>query len=112
MSEFANPYRVGEPVSDPGMLFGRRDAADWIELQVVSDNRVLVLSALPLIGKTSFLKHVGSLQSLESFNLLVSLSELPITRVVAHNSKAGDKSHILRHQQVKIINVKDQALPA
>jgi hypothetical protein len=80
LSEFANPYRVGEPVSDPGMLFGRRDAADWIELQVGSDNRILVLSALPLIGKTSFLKHTGSLQSLESFNLLVSLSELPIVR--------------------------------
>jgi hypothetical protein len=90
LSEFANPYRVGEPVSDPEMLFGRRDAADWIELQIVSDNRILVLSALPLIGKTSFLRHVGSLQSLDAFNLVVSLSELPLVKTAASNPKAAN----------------------
>lgn len=91
MSEFANPYRVGEPVSDPGMLFGRRDAADWIELQIVSNNRVLVLSALPMIGKTSLLKHIGSLQSLDTINLLVSLAELPILKPTAPNPKASSQ---------------------
>jgi Tol biopolymer transport system component len=64
------------------MLFGRQDTADWIELQVVNNSRTLVLSALPLIGKTSFLRHVGSLQSLSAVNLLVSLSELSIARAI------------------------------
>jgi Tol biopolymer transport system component len=63
------------------MLFGRQDAADWIELQVASNNRILVLSALPLIGKTSFLRHVGALQSMPAHNLLVSLADLPIAQM-------------------------------
>ncbi|MCB0173010.1 MAG: PD40 domain-containing protein [Anaerolineae bacterium] len=78
MSEFTNPYRPGEPVTDPAMLFGRQDAADWIELQINSNNRILVLNAMPLIGKTSFLRHVGVLQNNGFFNLLVSLADLPL----------------------------------
>lgn len=88
MSEFTNPYRPGEPVADSGMLFGRQDAADWIELQVNSNNRVLVLGALPLIGKTSFLRHVGNLQTLNAVNLLVSLSDLPIARAARGRGSA------------------------
>lgn len=62
------------------MLFGRREAADWIELQTASNNRTLVLSALPLIGKTSLLRHIGALQENPLLNLLVSLSELPLLK--------------------------------
>ncbi len=60
------------------MLFGRQNAADWIELQVIANNRTLVLNASPLVGKTSFLKHVGSLQSSDILNLQVSLANLPV----------------------------------
>ena len=75
MSEFSNPYRPTEPVFDPAMLFGRQDAADWIDLQIVSNNRVMVFSALPLIGKTSFLRHLGALQPRKTLNVQVSLTE-------------------------------------
>lgn len=75
MSDITNPYRPGEPVAEPEMLFGRQDAADWIELQINNQARTLVLSGSPLIGKTSFLKHVGALQSMPSRNLLVSLAD-------------------------------------
>lgn len=74
MHDVANPYRPGEPVADPAMLFGRQDTADWLERQISGEARILILSALPLIGKTSFLKHVGTRLNLPAYNLLVSLS--------------------------------------
>ena len=73
MSEFSNPYRPDEPVSDPAMLFGRQTAADWLDTQLVGNARMLALSALPMVGKTSFLRHVGSLQIKKTINLLVTL---------------------------------------
>ena len=78
MTDIANPYRSGEPVTDPAMLFGRQNAADWIEMQISGNARTLVLSALSLIGKTSFVRHVGSLQTMAALNLLVSLSVPPM----------------------------------
>ena len=75
MSEITNPYHPGEPVSDPNMLFGRQDAADWIELQLRSTARALVLSAQPLIGKTSFVKHVEMLQNHTVLSLSVFLPD-------------------------------------
>lgn len=59
------------------MLFGRQSAADWIDLQIVSSYRTLVLSALPLVGKTSFLRHVGKLQLKKTINLLVRFDVPP-----------------------------------
>ncbi len=59
------------------MLFGRQDAADWIELQITAKARTLVLSAHPLIGKTSFVKHVSTLHNLKAVSLIVSVSPLP-----------------------------------
>lgn len=56
------------------MLFGRQNAADWIELQLNGNARTMVISALPLIGKTSFVRHVGSLQNLDTLNLTAALS--------------------------------------
>ena len=75
MSEITNPYRPSEPVTDPAMLFGRQEAADWVELQITNNARTLILSGQPLIGKTSFVKHVGALQNLNAFNLLASLPD-------------------------------------
>ena len=77
MAEIINPYRPGEPVSDPAMLFGRQEAADWIELQVSSNTPALVLSGSPLIGKTSFLRLASKLHNLDAVNLIVSLADLP-----------------------------------
>ncbi|MBI1882305.1 MAG: PD40 domain-containing protein [Chloroflexi bacterium] len=74
MTDTSNPYRPGEPVADPAMLFGRQNAADWVELQLNGNARTLVISALPLSGKTSFVRHVGSLQNLDTLNLSVVLS--------------------------------------
>jgi TolB protein len=76
LREITNPYRPGEPVIEPAMLFGRQDAADWLELHITGGIRTLVFSGTPLIGKTSFIRHVGALQSFPAINLLVSLSEL------------------------------------
>jgi TolB protein len=80
LTEFANPYRPGEPVADPALLFGRQNAADWLELQVAGGARSLVVSGLPFIGKTSFIRHVGVLQNLKAIHILVELSEpaLPV----------------------------------
>ncbi|MEW5957622.1 MAG: hypothetical protein AB1801_07860 [Chloroflexota bacterium] len=75
-SEIANPYTPGEPVAEPAMLFGRQDAADWIELHLNANARVLILSGSPLMGKTSFIKHVGALQNLAAYNLRVELSAI------------------------------------
>ncbi|MBN1221246.1 MAG: PD40 domain-containing protein [Anaerolineae bacterium] len=75
MSEITNPYRPGQPVVEAAMLFGRQEAADWVELQIGNNARTLVLSGQPLIGKTSFIRHVGTLQNLAAFNLLVSVPE-------------------------------------
>ncbi|GAB4451842.1 MAG: hypothetical protein Kow0031_34370 [Anaerolineae bacterium] len=75
MSEFSNPYRPTEPVADPAMLFGRQDAADWLDLQIGGNSRVLLYSATPLVGKTSFLRHIGALQARPTLNVRVSLAE-------------------------------------
>ncbi|MBE7473789.1 MAG: PD40 domain-containing protein [Anaerolineales bacterium] len=74
MTDTTNPYRPGEPVADPAMLFGRQNAADWIEMQLLGNARTLVLSAQPLVGKTSFIRQVGALQNLETLNLAVTLT--------------------------------------
>ena len=105
MTEITNPYRPGEPVTDPAMLFGCQDAADWIELQLNSHHRTLVLSAQPLIGKTSFLKHVGSLQNIKAVSLLISMSELA---AALSKSQKGQQSPTLNALLQAVIN---QLLP-
>lgn len=74
MIDITNPYRPGEAVDNPAMLFGRREASDWIELQINSNHQTLVLSASPLIGKTSFIKQIGALQTISAINLALALS--------------------------------------
>jgi Tol biopolymer transport system component len=56
------------------MLYGRQDAADWIDLQLTANHRTMVLSGVPLVGKTSFLRHVTALQLRPSLNVIVSLT--------------------------------------
>ncbi len=73
MPDITNPYRPTEPVADPTMLFGRQDAIDWLETQLNNHARVMVLSGLPFIGKTSLIRHMGALQNIKTLNLLVSL---------------------------------------
>ena len=108
MSDISNPYRLGEPVVDPAMLFGRQDAADWLDLQITGQNQTLVLSALPMAGKTSFLRHVGTLQSLKSLNLLISLANLPIAQ-----SRKGKRPPDANEQNLNAVlqAVIDQLLP-
>jgi TolB protein len=106
LTDITNPYYSGEPVKDPTRLFGRQDAADWVELQIAGNNRVLVLSASPLIGKTSFLLHAGTLQYTDALNVLVSLSDLPV--VGAGRSIKGQDEQTLNPVLQAII---DQLIP-
>ena len=76
LSDITNPYRVGEPVVDPSHFFGRQDVADWVEIQITAQARVLLVSGQPHIGKTSLIKQIGYLQSAPYFNLVASLSDL------------------------------------
>ena len=88
MSEITNPYRPGEPIVDPAMLFGRQDAADWIQLQMEAEAHVLALSAQPYIGKTSFVRHAGGLFSGEVINVVVNL---PRSLLAAASEGQGSK---------------------
>jgi TolB protein len=88
LAEITNPYRPGEPVTDPAMLFGRQDAADWIELQVKGGNQTLALSASPLIGKTSLVRHVAVLQSMNAINMVVS----PVALSPAETNGSADEA--------------------
>lgn len=88
LSEIINPYRPGEPVADPAMLFGRQEAADWVERQIEGNARTLALGGLPLIGKSSFVRHAAGLQNLAAFNLLVELSPPPA--VIREGVKKGE----------------------
>lgn len=81
MSEITNPYRPGEPVADPAMLFGRQDAADWVQLQIEAGARSLILSGQPYIGKSSFVKHVRTLLSVKARHVLVTLPPTLVTPV-------------------------------
>lgn len=73
MIDTANPYRPGEPVAAPTMLFGRQEALDWLEQQLHNNARTMLISGSPLIGKTSLIKQAGSHQNFEAFNLFVTL---------------------------------------
>ena len=73
MSNLTNPYRFNQPVNDPAMLFGRRDALDWLERQLYNNAQTMVFSALPLIGKTSLIKNVGAQATINGLHLIVSL---------------------------------------
>ena len=92
MTEISNPYRPGEPVADSTALFGRQEVADWIGLQVEGNHQALVLSASPLIGKTSFLRHVGGLLNIDALHLLVSLSDTEIDEPGKKRKKTPEKN--------------------
>lgn len=80
MSDFENPYRPNEPVLDPVMLFGRQDVADWVERHIQTGERTLVIGAQAMVGKTSLVRHIGALQTLAAYNLVVTLLPPPSTR--------------------------------
>ncbi len=80
MKEIVNPYNPDEPISEPSLLFGRREAMDWIEHQIQSAAQVLILSGQPYVGKTSFIHQVGALQSLNTYNAIISLDTALITK--------------------------------
>lgn len=110
MTDTSNPYRPGEPVADPAMLFGRQNAADWIEMQIIGNARTLVLSALPLIGKTSFIRHVGSLQNLETLNLAVALSS-PVLAQEAGGRRSRQEERGPSHINTVLQMVIEQLVP-
>ncbi len=94
MIDFANPYRPGEPVADPAMLFGRQNAIDWIELQLAGGARSLVLSALPRIGKTSLLRHINALQTTATLNLQVALAHVPLPTQSGHLNRRPEREEV------------------
>jgi Tol biopolymer transport system component len=92
--DFANPYRPGEPVADPAMLFGRQNAVDWIELQLTGGARSLVVSALPRIGKTSLLRHISALQNIAALNLHVALTQVPLPAPSSRSSRRPEREQV------------------
>lgn len=94
MIDFANPYRPGEPVADPAMLFGRQNTIDWIELQLTGGARSLVVSALPRIGKTSLLRNISLLQNMEAINLQVALAYVPLPAQSSRSSRQPEREAV------------------
>ena len=92
MSEITNPYRPAQAVVESSMLFGRQDAADWLELQITNKARALILSGQPLIGKTSFIKHAAALQTMTAFHLFVSLPEVEALNEPAPKKPKGQSA--------------------
>ena len=97
MSETTNPYSPGQPVANPAWLFGRQDAADWVELQIQAQARVIILSAQPHIGKSSFVKHVGALQTQAAIHTLVMMPDVldelgSQTKHPKHRFRRGDNN--------------------
>lgn len=60
MTDIANPYVPGQPVDDPDMFFGRREALATIRENLVKGRRVLLAAGARRMGKTSLLLHLQS----------------------------------------------------
>ncbi|MEW6567648.1 MAG: tetratricopeptide repeat protein [Chloroflexota bacterium] len=60
MSELANPYIAGAPVTEPEMFFGREDVFAWIERSLPGRyaDHILVIHGQRRVGKTSILKQL------------------------------------------------------
>jgi hypothetical protein len=59
MPDTSNPYIPGQPVDNPDLFFGRREALASIRENLVKGRRVFVVSGPPRMGRSSFLRQVG-----------------------------------------------------
>ncbi len=94
MTDSSNPYQPYEPVADPAMLFGRQDVMDWLERQINNQARSLVIKGLPLIGKTSLIRHVsfGDASPLaDSYKIIVTLYTPQAAQPTGRNRPAESK---------------------
>jgi TolB protein len=60
MPDIANPYIPGQPVDNPELFFGRREALASVREHLTRGRRVFVLSGAPRIGKSSLLRQLSA----------------------------------------------------
>jgi TolB protein len=58
MSDIANPYQPGQPISDPALFFGRRELMATIRETLLKGRRVIVVAGAERMGKTSLLRQM------------------------------------------------------
>jgi Tol biopolymer transport system component len=75
MPDSVNPYRPGQPASDPKLFFGRRDLLTPIREQLMKGRRGFVVLGAARMGKTSLLRQMPALLSEEFLVALVDLRE-------------------------------------
>ena len=75
MPEGVNPYRPGQPASDPKLFFGRRDLLTSIREQLMKGRRGFVVLGAARIGKTSLLRQMPAFLPGEFLAALVELRE-------------------------------------
>jgi Tol biopolymer transport system component len=75
MPDSANPYRPGQPASDPKLFFGRRDLLTSIREQLMKGRRGFVVLGAARIGKTSLLRQLPAFLPEEFLAALVELRE-------------------------------------
>jgi Tol biopolymer transport system component len=75
MPDTVNPYIPGQPVDNPELFFGRREALTSIRENLVKGRRVFVVSGPPRMGRSSLLRQVGQRLPEEFVAVRLDLSE-------------------------------------
>jgi Tol biopolymer transport system component len=75
MPDSVNPYRPGQPASDPKLFFGRRELLTSIREQLMKGRRGFVVLGAARIGKTSLLQQLPAFLPEEFLTVLVELRE-------------------------------------
>ncbi len=76
MRKIINPYQPYKIPEAKDAFFGREEIATWVEQQIIAQRRLLILYGLPLIGKTTLLRFLPQMLTLNSVSVPFSFSEL------------------------------------
>lgn len=68
-----NPYHVAGPVEDEARFVGRRDVMAWVWQTLAANERLVVLTGAPLIGKSSILLQLARDTRSEYLSVYVDL---------------------------------------
>lgn len=77
LQKIINPYRVDQIPDSKNAFFGREEIVTWLEQQIIAQRRVLLLHGTPLIGKTTFLKFLPQMLTLNNLFISFSFGDLP-----------------------------------
>lgn len=72
MQKITNPYPIDQIPDSKKNFFGREKIVVWVEQQIISQRQFMILPGSPLIGKTTMLRFLPQLLSVD--HLFVSLS--------------------------------------